>query len=69
MILEYEKKQSIYAEDIEYVEDEEVLTANIIKTDYIPTNFVLQKTFVLEMVIANGMKNITTLKKKYIMNG
>lgn len=39
MILEYEKKQSIYAEDIEYEEDEKVLTANTIKTDYVPTNF------------------------------
>ncbi len=39
MKLQYDEIQSIYVEDIEYEEDGKILTANIIKTDYVPTSF------------------------------
>ena len=39
MKIEYEEIKSIYAEDIEYEKDGERLTANIIKTEYVPFSF------------------------------
>ena len=39
MKIEYDEIQSVYAENIEYEENGKILTANIIKTDYVPTSF------------------------------
>lgn len=49
MILEYEKKQSIYAEDAcEHVVNGVVRFDDLIRTDYIPTNFSAEpKNFLL----------------------
>ena len=49
MILEYEKKQSIYAEDVcEHVVNDVIRFDDLIRTDYIPANFSAEpKNFLL----------------------
>jgi len=49
MILEYEKKQSVYAEKVcEHVIDGVIRFDDLIRTDYIPTNFSAEpKNFLL----------------------
>ena len=39
MKIEYDEIKSVYAENIEYEEDGKVLTADIIKTEYVPKSF------------------------------
>ena len=49
MILEYEKKQSVYAENAcEHIVNGVILLDDLIRTDYIPTNFSAEpKNFLL----------------------